>query len=53
MDGSGMKKIVTENLYMTFGITVDYPTKRVYWNDNHFDRIESVDYEGMQLSEYA
>ena len=46
MDATNITKVVTSNIFWPNGLTIDYPTKRIYWIDAHNDRIETTDYEG-------
>ena len=46
MDGTNRMPLVTEKLYWPNGISVDIPTKRIYWVDGKFDLLESVTYDG-------
>ncbi|PIK49920.1 Prolow-density lipoprotein receptor-related protein 1 [Apostichopus japonicus] len=46
MDGSNFTKLVTTRLLWPNGLTIDYPTDRVFWADAGTDRIEFVEYDG-------
>jgi hypothetical protein len=46
MDGSDRRIIVTGHLNMLTGLSVDIPSRRVYFCDGKVDRIESVAYDG-------
>ena len=46
MDGTFLTAIVTDAVYKASGISVDLPTRRVYWSDVLLDYIETVSYTG-------
>ena len=46
MDGSKMKDLVTSAIYKASGLSVDLPTKRIFWCDSLLDYIETIDYDG-------
>lgn len=48
MDGTFLTAIVTDAVYKASGISVDIPTRRVYWSDVLLDYIETVTYTGEQ-----
>lgn len=39
--------------YFFLGVTVDYPTKNVYWVDTYLDYVEKVDYDGKNRKTVA
>ncbi|RWS08434.1 low-density lipoprotein receptor-related protein 4-like protein [Dinothrombium tinctorium] len=43
MDGSNIKEIVSKNIVWPNGITIDAPTRRLYWSDAKLHRIEYLD----------
>jgi sugar lactone lactonase YvrE len=45
-DGTGRKVLVKENLIWPSGISVDYPTSRLYYVDTKLRTLESVDSNG-------
>ncbi|XP_072033366.1 low-density lipoprotein receptor-related protein 2-like [Amphiura filiformis] len=47
MDGSNRLDLVTEKLYWPSGISVDIPSKRIYWVDSKLDRLETITYDGQ------
>ena len=46
MDGSKRKDLVTSAIYKASGLSVDLPTKRIFWCDSLLDYIETIDYDG-------
>ncbi|RZC38622.1 Ldl recept a and/or FXa inhibition domain containing protein, partial [Asbolus verrucosus] len=46
MDGSERKAIVNHKIVYPYGVTVDFPTKQIYWVDTYLDFVERVDYDG-------
>ena len=46
MDGSNRTVIAHTNVYWPNALTLDYPTRRIYWADSHFDYIGSMTYNG-------
>ncbi|XP_060522093.1 prolow-density lipoprotein receptor-related protein 1 isoform X3 [Cylas formicarius] len=46
LDGTGRRTIVQHKIVYPYGVTIDYPTKQVYWVDTYLDYIEKVDYDG-------
>ncbi|MBN3273161.1 LRP2 protein, partial [Polyodon spathula] len=46
MDGSVRKVILTYKLYWPNGLTLDYPTQRLYFADAYLDYIDYCDYDG-------
>ncbi|XP_066143818.1 prolow-density lipoprotein receptor-related protein 1 [Euwallacea fornicatus] len=53
LDGSGRKIIVEVKIVYPYGVTVDYPTMRVYWVDTYLDYVERVDYDGKNRKTVA
>ena len=45
MDGLNMTSMVNSGLIHPFGLTLDLPTKTVYWLDSYLEYIHSIDYE--------
>lgn len=46
MDGSERKVIVNTKIYWPNGLTIDIPTRRVYFADSKLDYIDFVNYDG-------
>ncbi|RWS16465.1 low-density lipoprotein receptor-related protein 2-like protein [Dinothrombium tinctorium] len=46
MDGSMRKVIINTKIYWPNGLTIDFPTKRVYFADSKLDYIDFCDYNG-------
>lgn len=46
MDGTLRKTIISEKIYWPNGLTIDYPTKRLYFADGYLDYIDYCDYDG-------
>ena len=46
LDGTDRKILVDTKIVYPYGLTVDFPLKRVYWVDTYLDYIEAVDYDG-------
>ncbi|XP_050504790.1 prolow-density lipoprotein receptor-related protein 1 isoform X2 [Diabrotica virgifera virgifera] len=46
MDGTDRRSIVDHTIVYPYGVSVDIPTKRVYWVDTYLDYVERVDYDG-------
>ncbi|KAL1502194.1 hypothetical protein ABEB36_007372 [Hypothenemus hampei] len=53
LDGTNRKAIVEEKIVYPYGVTVDYPTKNVYWVDTYLDYVEKVDYDGKHRKTVA
>ncbi|KAF7273554.1 hypothetical protein GWI33_013751, partial [Rhynchophorus ferrugineus] len=53
LDGTGRKAIVDVKIVYPYGVTVDYPTKYVFWVDTYLDYVEKVDYEGKNRKTIA
>ena len=49
MDGSHRTDFISKDVHWPNGITLDYPRKKVYWADAHFDYIGSANYDGSQI----
>lgn len=47
MDGSQKKRLVTENIEFASGLTIDYPSRRLYWCDLRKSTIETTTLEGL------
>jgi len=47
MDGAAKKRFVTEHIEFASGLTVDYPSRRLYWCDIRKATIETVNLEGL------
>lgn len=48
MDGKNMKVIVKDRVGWPNGITLDLPSRVVYWVDAKYDYVDSVDYNGLK-----
>ena len=46
LDGSGRITLVTKDLFWPNALTIDYPTKRLYFADARMDFIEFCSYDG-------
>ena len=46
MDGSGRTAIITSKIYWPNGLTLDLPTRRVYFADSKVDYIDFCNYDG-------
>ena len=46
LDGSARQILVDTKIVYPYGLTVDFPLKRVYWVDTYLDYIEAVGYDG-------
>ncbi|XP_021948531.2 low-density lipoprotein receptor-related protein 1 isoform X4 [Folsomia candida] len=46
MDGTSREVIVSKKIVYPHGITLDMPTKVVYWVDKFLDSIERINYDG-------
>lgn len=46
MDGSQKKRLVTENIEFASGLTIDFPSRRLYWCDLRKSTIETTNMEG-------
>jgi len=46
LDGSERKFLVTTKIVYPNGITLDLPTRQIYWVDKFLDSVERVDYNG-------
>lgn len=46
MDGSQKRKLVTENIEFASGLTIDFPSRRLYWCDLRKSTIESTTIDG-------
>ena len=46
MDGSSRQTIVTGNITLPNGLTIDYSTNRLFWADAKLDKIEVSDLNG-------
>ncbi len=46
MDGGGREAIISKKIVYPHGLTLDLPTKVVYWVDKFLDSIERVNYDG-------
>lgn len=44
--GYGLENIITTDIRMPNGITLDYENHKLYWADARLDKIERVDYDG-------
>lgn len=47
LDGSERTQLVNKKIVYPYGITVDLPTKHIYWVDKFLDSVERVDYNGQ------
>lgn len=47
MDGTRRRTLVDSHTHQVSGVVVDIPAKRVYWVDPKVDRVESIDYNGV------
>ncbi len=48
MDGYNRTTIVDDKVYWPNGLTLDLPTKRLYFIDSHMDYIEFCYYNGTE-----
>ena len=48
MDGSNRKTILSIHVYWPNALTLDYPTRQIYWADANFDYIASISYDGEE-----
>lgn len=46
MDGAQKKRLITENIEFASGLTIDYPSRRIYWCDLRKSTIETTTLEG-------
>ncbi|XP_033629412.1 low-density lipoprotein receptor-related protein 2-like isoform X2 [Asterias rubens] len=46
MDGTDRQVIISEDLQDPYGLTVDLPTKKLYFGDKRLDFIDSCNYDG-------
>ncbi|CAH1789469.1 unnamed protein product [Owenia fusiformis] len=46
MDGSNRRIVTTEKVYYPVSVTIDLPTRRVYFMDYHSEEIAFVNYDG-------
>ena len=46
MDGTDRQIIISEDLQDPYGLTVDLPTKKLYFGDKRLDFIDSCNYDG-------
>lgn len=46
MDGTLRTVIISEKIYWPNGLTIDYPTKRLYFADAYLEYIDYCDYNG-------
>ncbi|XP_055591150.1 low-density lipoprotein receptor-related protein 1 [Uranotaenia lowii] len=46
LSGYGLESIITTDIRMPNAITLDYQTRKLYWADARFDKIERADYDG-------
>lgn len=53
LDGTGRKAIVDVKIVYPYGVSVDFPTKTVYWLDTYLDYVEKVDYDGQNRRSVA
>lgn len=53
MDGTRRRVLIDVHTHQVSGVVVDIPAKRVYWVDPKVDRVESVDYNGMDRRQVA
>lgn len=47
LDGSERTSLVNKRIVYPYGVTVDLPSKHVYWVDKFLDSVERVDYNGQ------
>lgn len=47
LDGTGRKILIDQEIGWPNGLTIDYDTKRIYWNDALKDTIKSSDLDGQ------
>lgn len=46
MDGTNRKTIANTAVYWPNALTLDYPTRQIYWADAHLDYIGAMSYDG-------
>lgn len=46
MDGTNRKTIANTAVYWPNALTLDYPTRQIYWGDAHLDYIGAMSYDG-------
>ncbi|XP_026680974.1 low-density lipoprotein receptor-related protein 1B-like [Diaphorina citri] len=46
LDGTERFPMVTHKIVYPYGVTVDFPTKHVYWVDTYLDFIDRINYDG-------
>ncbi|CAG2068168.1 unnamed protein product, partial [Timema podura] len=46
MDGSNRKTFVKTDLQWPNGLSIDYPSKKLYWCDAYLDKIERINLDG-------
>lgn len=46
LSGWEMKNIVTTDIKTPNGLTIDHPTKKLYWSDARLDKIERCNFDG-------
>ena len=46
MDGTDRTVIANTGIYWPNALTLDYPTRKIYWADAHFDYIGAMTYDG-------
>lgn len=44
--GFEMKNIITTDIKTPNGLTIDHPTKKLYWSDARLDKIERCNFDG-------
>ncbi|XP_050312267.1 prolow-density lipoprotein receptor-related protein 1 isoform X2 [Anthonomus grandis grandis] len=53
LDGTNRKSIVDVKIVYPYGVTVDFPTRTIYWVDTYLDYVEKVDYDGKNRKTVA
>ena len=46
LDGEDRSVLVDSKIVYPYGLTLDFPMKRIYWVDTYLDYIEAIDYDG-------
>ena len=46
LDGESKRVLVHSKIVYPYGLTLDFPMKRIYWVDTYLDYIEAIDYDG-------
>ena len=46
INGLGMETIINTKIHTPNGLTIDYVSRKLYWSDARFDKIERCEYDG-------